>query len=578
MHKHLVTVLLGLLFLQLSAQNAEIKYASHWQNAGQLNPFTKTGKLINAKVQGADANGVKPCDSIVNALIKLVNPGDTIYFPAGNYLFNKILQLKDSSCIKGDGQTTQFIFDLKSGNNAIQGSGGIDKALRTIGHGLKAGDQGFFSPSSPIAAGSWIQIVMNDSGLVTSDWAKNSVSEIVQVTRFQNDTLYFFPPLKIDYPKSRNPNFHLIYPFNHATLQCFSILRKDSTLDQNSNINFNYAFNCRIRGVYSQNCNYAHIALDNSAFNTIEQCYFTNSYGYGGGGKGYGIAIQTGSCENLISNSIFNHLRHSILFQSGANGNVISYNYSLNPFWTEASLPSASAGDIVLHGNFPFANLIEGNICQNIIIDDTHGKNGPDNTFFRNRAELYGIFMNTNPATDNQGFINNEVTNTGFLMGLYNLAGSGHRQIGNMVRGSFKPTGSKPLTDSSFYLSAAPAFWPVNWPWPFCGNENSTLQDINPAKGRFKEGIYTHCSQSPVYSSISEIKSTEIQVFPNPVNHTLYLTGIKNGTEIQILDMQGRILLHSVWQSGSADCSNLAAGLYVLKTPEKTVKFIKTTD
>jgi hypothetical protein len=55
---------------------------------------------------------------------------------------------------------------------------------------------------------------------------------------------------------------------------------------------------------------------------------------------------------------------------------------------------------MVLHGNYPFANLFEGNINQNTVIDNSHGKNGPYNTFFRNRSELWGVVMNNSPATD----------------------------------------------------------------------------------------------------------------------------------------------------------------------------------
>ena len=64
-----------------------------------------------------------------------------------------------------------------------------------------------------------------------------------------------------------------------------------------------------------------------------------------------------------------------------------------DPFWTGTVLPSDAAGDLVLHGNYPYANLFEGNILQNLVVDDSHGLNGPYNTFFRNRADNYGIVM-----------------------------------------------------------------------------------------------------------------------------------------------------------------------------------------
>jgi hypothetical protein len=95
----------------------------------------------------------------------------------------------------------------------------------------------------------------------------------------------------------------------------------------------------------------------------------------GGGGKGYGIMVQNTSGDCLIENNIFRHLRHSMILQAGSNGNVFGYNYSIDPYWTEVSLPSNAAGDIVLHGNYVYANLFEGNLGQQIVIDDSHGIN-----------------------------------------------------------------------------------------------------------------------------------------------------------------------------------------------------------
>ena len=96
-----------------------------------------------------------------------------------------------------------------------------------------------------------------------------------------------------------------------------------------------------------------------------------------------------------------------MLLQAGTNGNIYSYNYSLQQKRTE--LPSDAAGDIVLHGNYPYANLFEGNIAQNIGGDASHGMNGPANVFFRNRALHYGIAFSAGSG-DSSIVIYNEVT------------------------------------------------------------------------------------------------------------------------------------------------------------------------
>jgi hypothetical protein len=120
--------------------------------------------------------------------------------------------------------------------------------------------------------------------------------------------------------------------------------------------------------------------------------------------------------------------------QAAANGNVIAYNYSYNPYWKEGWFPANAAGDIVLHGNYPYSNLFEGNIVQNLVIDNSHGINGAGNIFFRNRIENYGVVMNGNSG-DNMYFIANEISGSGLLKGLFTLTGN-QTEIANYIKGN----------------------------------------------------------------------------------------------------------------------------------------------
>ena len=221
-----------------------------------------------------------------------------------------------------------------------------------------------------------------------------------------------------------------------CNISALKIKRNDATSGQTSNLFFNYAVNCWVKGVELENCNYAHINLQSSANITLSGNYIHDGFSYGSGGKAYGIVLQFGTSDNLIVDNIVKHLRHSFLLQAAANGNVIAYNYSYDPYWTEGWFPVASAGDVVLHGNYPYANLFEGNIFQNLVIDNSHGINGPYNTFFRNRIESYGIVMNNNSG-DNMNFIANEITGSGLLKGLYTISGN-HTAIGNNIKGSLQ--------------------------------------------------------------------------------------------------------------------------------------------
>lgn len=299
--------------------------------------------------------------------------------------------------------------------------------------------------------------IKNDSNLVTSTWAKGSVQELFTFTNNTQDSFYNLENFGIRYHLPQlfwdqfvpNLNFykldttiavHLYEYIYNTGVHCLSIKRQDTTNSQTSNILFQNAVYCHVRGVQSEGCNFAHITLNRSAGCVIKRNHIYNGNGYGGGGKAYGIVLQQSSSQNTLADNTLHHLRHSILLQSGANKNAIIANYSYDPFWEQSGFPTDAAGDLVLHGNYPFGNVFEFNVAQQIVIDDSHGKNGPHNIFHRNLLQGYGIFMSAANGSDSQVFTGNDVTNTGIFKGQYILQDQGHFQFGNRVKGTVRPS------------------------------------------------------------------------------------------------------------------------------------------
>ena len=65
----------------------------------------------------------------------------------------------------------------------------------------------------------------------------------------------------------------------------------------------------------------------------------------------------------------------------------------------------------------------------------------------------------------------------------------------------------------------------------------------------------------------------QIAVYPNPVEKMIYLTGVDENSQVEIIDMNGVVVKK---QFGSEiDVEGLAQGLYVLKVDSTQVKFIK---
>ena len=81
-------------------------------------------------------------------------------------------------------------------------------------------------------------------------------------------------------------------------------------------------------------------------------------------------------------------------------------------------------------------------------------------------------------------------------------------------------------------------------------------------------------------SGISNITGPEITVYPNPAFSMLNLEGIQYSDEIQLLDLQGKLVLSGDQQSKSLDISTLEKGVYLLRATRdgkhiQTVKILK---
>lgn len=512
-----------------AAQTIPASRITDWRHAGLQDSVPAYNNMVDIMNYGGIPDGISPNDiPFQNALAALNGQAGTIFFPAGSYLFTQSMNLGDSIVLKGTGTTSRLLFDL-SGNtqDMISVQGNVGAQTWAVSQYIARNDTAIYLDSTNgLAIGDWVLLYGNDSSLLFSDWAYGSVGQIFRIKDIQGNKLVTDMPIRRDYDLVFSARIKHISPATGTGIQCLYLERLDSTAQQTTNINFTNAINCWVIGVESYRTNFAHIGLSRSAHITIRGNYMHHSWHYGGNGQGYGIATQYTSGDCLIENNIFVHLRHSMLLQSGANGNVFAYNYSNDPYWDEQVLPANSAGDAVCHGNYPYLNLFEGNIVQNIVVDDSHGSNGPLNTFFRNRAQLWGIFMNTGTPTDSMNYAGNEVTNTSIPYGNYSLSGSGHYQFGNNIKGMITPANTTALSDNSLYLDGPPAFWVASLSFPPIGPPFPYNTVENPAKLRFTNNDYTDCTPNPHFEPVN-IKEThpniDILIYPNPAGDHLYV-------------------------------------------------------
>ena len=459
-----------------------------WTVAGLQQPTPIYTHRVDITSMGGNGNGTTPNDTALQAAIaSLGTDSGTIYFPAGTYAFAAPVILRSGLVLRGqDATSTTLLFNLSGIDNLISIEGNNTNVITSLTAQANKNEYSVIvRNSSLLNTGDYVKLFQNDSALVLDVF--RCVGQVLHIKNIVGDTVTFYNPLRRKYKYADSPRLQKFSMVTGVGIECLKIKRMDSTATQQANIWFNYAARSWIKGVESDSANFAHVTMSNCTNIEITGSYFHGSFGYGAGGQGYGISCNRTTGECLVENNIFSHLRHSMLIQSGSNGNVFSYNYSRQPFKSETA-PNDLAGDIVLHGNYPYANLFEGNIVQNIVSDASHNTNGPFNTFFRNRAELYGILFNSGSG-DSSNLVGNEITSALFNHGLYFLNGIGNFEYSNNVRGTIYPPGTTTLADSSYYYTSEPYFWLFSSPWPSVGTPNPFNTRTIPAKARYDAAV-----------------------------------------------------------------------------------------
>lgn len=383
-----------------------------WHNVGDNQIPTSFNKVFNVLNYGAIPNdGADDRLSIQNAIDSArsyisANSGSyvAVYLPQGIYNFSSggislvNDDVKDYSniCLKGDGSDkTKLYFPNTYRGIAIHISGRRIEDPKTIIAGFHKGDNTITLNGSTqdYNIGDYVEIV-NDFPL---EWG-HKVGQINKVIGKTGTQLILEDKLSLDYDfGSSLIQVRKLTPIKNVGIEDLIIEREDAIGEwsKNNTIEYNYAAKCWILGVESFFTLKHHVDIHNSTFIEIRGCYFHHAKYHGGGGEGYGVIIENHSTNCLVEDNLFDGLRHSMLVQSGANRNVFGYNHSWNREWEfGTATPGIGTADISIHGNYPYANLFEGNLVELIWADDYHGVNGPYNTFVRNQ-ESPGIFLNS---------------------------------------------------------------------------------------------------------------------------------------------------------------------------------------
>jgi hypothetical protein len=476
----------------------ERRFTDAWRSAGYPGTIPAPGRTVSVRDFGSVGDGLtNDYPAVMAALAALSNQAGVVFFPAGTYRIRSTVKMPPGAVLRGEGsERTSLTFDMPGhGISVARNPGG---AYQPLVNGAAIHSR-VVQVTNTLAfrTGDYAEIrITADPAWQGSDWARQAIGQIVQIHSVTGTMITLVNPLRLDYPGHLSPEIRPISPITECGIENLKIERllagTDRQRDNQFTIQFLYAARCWVRGVEGVNCFGGHVGIEFSTQIEVSGCYFHHAHDYDGGGSGYGVRLEYRTGECLIEDNIFRHLRHSMLVQAGANGNVFGYNYSCEPHWT--SLPADTASEITCHGNYPHANLFEGNIVMNIQADNSHGANGPFNTFFRNRAEGYGINI-TDSVGSNQTLVCNECLKPLLASG-YSLRGLHFERANQTQAHGMTPAGSSVPPDYSYYLGAdpltppvRPVFWVVTNSLPAIGPPLplKTPKSI-PALERFRAG------------------------------------------------------------------------------------------
>ncbi|MEX0967485.1 MAG: glycosyl hydrolase family 28-related protein [Bacteroidia bacterium] len=530
-----------------------------WTQVGLESKMDTPSLILNVMDFGVAADAATDDFPAIDSAIQSLNgsPG-IIYFPSGIYLVKSTLVLPDSIILAGfSSDSTTLLFDLpSSGMNCINmGRGQRGSFVSVTGGAFRGSSSISVSGSSGFSAGDWVEIRQQNGSwdVQPASGVDYCVGQVVKLAAVNGNQFTLDQALRISYNASLNPELRKLNPARQIGIENLKVERKtDPGSGAGRNFSYTYAVNCWLSGIESKKSIGAHVLLNISSHISITGSYFHEAFTYDGSGtRGYGICLIQHSGDVLVEDNIFRKLRHAMVVKQGANGNVFGYNYSLEP--TRSEFQSDYGGDISAHGHFPFANLFEGNIVQNIHLDYAWGPAGPLNTFFRNRAELFGIWMTSGSyPSDSQNFVGNEVTHVEQCLyfcllkkGNYSLAGSGHFEYGNLIKGTssqgiITPPNTGTLADKSYYLSGTPAFWNVADTFPSIGPGNLLDSGSTPAFDR-----YHFASAKTISNDVLPVELTTFRVIPGKTTVVIeWSTASENNNDYFVVERSAD--LHSI--------------------------------
>jgi len=467
-----------------------------WSNAGltSIGGIPDRTSICDTLSQGATATQIN------SAIDSCSSGGGVVYLNAGTYTLTGPIYLKSNVTLRGAGMTDTVIQGEHAWHLVQFGQfPGAPVATSVTGSPAK-GDTTITvgSVSTPLINTTTKRFIVidqtDDNSEVSttsqesddySDRSGRKLAEMVEVTEIDGTTLTIDPPLHHGFATAQTPQ---VWVVNQGIALVTLAGIEDLTINRTSgasgagynNVKIVASAYCWVKNVKSIRPDWWHVDLEQSFRCEIRHSYFDRGWGYSNPYYPYGVVAGYASCDNLIENNVFYHLRHSMVVKYGAMGNVYGYNYSLESIMDDSSYLS---GDIQTHGGHNTFNLFEGNIVSKIHTDYTHGSSSY-NTFFRNYVKGDSDALTTTAArytvdADEWNTYNNYMAN---VLGVNSYSFSGGCETGSTRNVGYR------------YI----------WSFGFGSDGDSTRNSTLPESTAWRHGNWDYCNDSVAWEAASE--------------------------------------------------------------------------
>lgn len=108
-------------------------------------------------------------------------------------------------------------------------------------------------------------------------------------------------------------------------------------------------------------------------------------------------------------------------------------------------------------------------------------------------------------------------------------------------------------------------------------SDNSTDFSVVVKNGNPVVGVQRVTFRKEQTTGVEAGKSTQVRVYPNPVQESLHMSGLSEGSRVEVVALDGRVIkrVEATGSELSIPVSDLSSGSYLLRTVDTTLKFIK---